>query len=132
MGAVCIEGPKWCGKTWTALNHANSTFDLSDPTRNFQNKTLAETEVESALRGDSPHHIDEWQLSLVIPAKALWFGHTIDTLDGLVIGANFYKCGDKLPEPHFVSWNAIEPMCLTDAGMVDVGFNLLLLSDEHP
>ena len=61
MGAVCIEGPKWCGKTWTALNHANSTFDLSDPTRNFQNKTLAETEVESALRGDSPHHIDEWQ-----------------------------------------------------------------------
>ena len=54
------------------------------------------------------HHIDEWQLSLVIPAKALWFGHTIDTLDGLVIGANFYKCGDKLPEPHFVSWNAID------------------------
>lgn len=20
MGAVCIEGPKWCGKTWTGLN----------------------------------------------------------------------------------------------------------------
>lgn len=24
FGAVSIEGPKWCGKTWTALNHANS------------------------------------------------------------------------------------------------------------
>ena len=22
FGAVLIEGPKWCGKTWTALNHA--------------------------------------------------------------------------------------------------------------
>ena len=23
-GAVLIEGPKWCGKTWTALTHANT------------------------------------------------------------------------------------------------------------
>ena len=26
FGAVSIEGPKWCGKTWTSLNHANSVF----------------------------------------------------------------------------------------------------------
>ena len=24
FGAVCIEGPKWCGKTWTAKRHAAS------------------------------------------------------------------------------------------------------------
>ena len=24
FGAISIEGPKWCGKTWTALNHSNS------------------------------------------------------------------------------------------------------------
>ena len=24
FGALSIEGPKWCGKTWTALSHANS------------------------------------------------------------------------------------------------------------
>ena len=24
FGAVSVEGPKWCGKTWTSLNHANS------------------------------------------------------------------------------------------------------------
>ena len=23
FGAVSIEGPKWCGKTWASLNHAN-------------------------------------------------------------------------------------------------------------
>ena len=22
FGAVSIEGPKWCGKTWTSLNHS--------------------------------------------------------------------------------------------------------------
>ncbi len=24
FGAVSIEGPKWCGKTWASLNHVNS------------------------------------------------------------------------------------------------------------
>ena len=30
FGAVSIEGPKWCGKTWTSLNHANSVVLLDD------------------------------------------------------------------------------------------------------
>ena len=24
FGAVCIEGPKWCGKTWTSSYHSKS------------------------------------------------------------------------------------------------------------
>ena len=30
FGAVCIEGPKWCGKTWTSLNHANSAAYMTE------------------------------------------------------------------------------------------------------
>lgn len=30
FGAISIEGPKWCGKTWTSLNHANSLVLLDD------------------------------------------------------------------------------------------------------
>ena len=26
FGAVAIDGPKWCGKTWTSLNHGNSVI----------------------------------------------------------------------------------------------------------
>lgn len=26
FGAVCIEGPKWCGKTWTSRYHCNSEY----------------------------------------------------------------------------------------------------------
>ena len=29
-GAVLIEGPKWCGKTWTALNHAESASYVTE------------------------------------------------------------------------------------------------------
>ncbi len=24
FGAVCVEGPKWCGKTWTSAHHSRS------------------------------------------------------------------------------------------------------------
>ena len=49
----------------------------------------------------------EWQLSLCIPVSA-FFRHQITCLDGMTANANFYKCGDKLNTPHFLSWNPIQ------------------------
>lgn len=48
-----------------------------------------------------------WSLIEIIPAKAL-FRSDITSWDGKTMSANFYKCGDNLPTPHFISWNAIE------------------------
>ena len=31
FGAVCIEGPKWCGKTWTSAAHCGSEIFIGDP-----------------------------------------------------------------------------------------------------
>ena len=61
FGAVLIEGPKWCGKTWTSKYHSNSEFLLSDPKGNFNNKKLAMVNPDLALVGDKPRLIDEWQ-----------------------------------------------------------------------
>jgi len=61
FGALCIEGPKWCGKTWTALNHSNSVIFIGDPQNNFQNRLLAEVDPSIILEGLSPRLIDEWQ-----------------------------------------------------------------------
>lgn len=47
-----------------------------------------------------------WTLVEIIPATAL-FLHNISTLDGLEMTANFYKCGDLLSDPHFLSWSPI-------------------------
>ena len=60
-GAICIEGPKWCGKTWTSAFHANSEFLVGDPTNNFSNRQLAELNPLLILQGDTPKLIDEWQ-----------------------------------------------------------------------
>ncbi|MCD8293726.1 MAG: DUF4143 domain-containing protein [Clostridia bacterium] len=61
FGAVCIEGPKWCGKSWTASYHCNSEIFLGDPADSFQNRRLAEISVYSVLQGAIPRLIDEWQ-----------------------------------------------------------------------
>lgn len=61
FGAVCIEGPKWCGKTWTSSNHSKSEIMIGDPTGNFQNRKLAEMQPSLVLEGDTPRLIDEWQ-----------------------------------------------------------------------
>jgi len=48
-----------------------------------------------------------WELTLSIPFSAFQY-HEIDSLRGKKCRANFYKCGDDLPEPHFVVWNEIK------------------------
>lgn len=66
-GAVLIEGPKWCGKTTTAEQIANSVLYMDDPEKKSQNISMAEMNPKRLLKGDSPRLIDEWQL-----APKLW------------------------------------------------------------
>lgn len=47
-----------------------------------------------------------WEVTLVIPAGA-FFQHALTCLDGRTMKGNFYKCGDKLQTPHFLSWSPI-------------------------
>lgn len=61
FGAIAVEGPKWCGKTWTSENAAASEFKLGNPDGNFQNRRLAETNPALVLEGEQPRLIDEWQ-----------------------------------------------------------------------
>lgn len=60
-GALCIEGPKWCGKTWSSEYHSKSRIMIGDPENNFQNRRLAEISPSAILEGESPRLIDEWQ-----------------------------------------------------------------------
>ena len=58
-GAICIEGPKWCGKTWTSAHHSNSEFLVGDPKNNFSNRELAKINPSLVLEGEKPRMIDE-------------------------------------------------------------------------
>ena len=58
FGAVSIEGPKWCGKTWASLNHANSVVYLDEEKK----KKKAELSLDLILNEEKPELIDEWNL----------------------------------------------------------------------
>ena len=61
FGAVCVERPKWCGKTWTSSYHCKSEIMLGNPDGNFQNRQLAQMSPSLVLEGETPRLIDEWQ-----------------------------------------------------------------------
>lgn len=49
----------------------------------------------------------KWELTLVIPKSVFQF-HQIKSFKNRAAKLNFYKCGDDLPQPHFLSWEPIE------------------------
>lgn len=67
MGAVLIEGPKWCGKTTTAKQLAKSVISLQDTDHREEYLVTAMAKPSFLLEGDTPRLIDEWQ-----DAPMLW------------------------------------------------------------
>lgn len=58
FGAISIEGPKWCGKTWTALNHAESSSFMTQKSL----RDLAKIDPQYIFTKVYPQLIDEWQI----------------------------------------------------------------------
>ena len=67
MGAVLIEGAKWCGKTTTAEQAAKSVLYLADTDTFRQNLEMLDLHPRVLLSGETPMLIEEWQ-----EAPKLW------------------------------------------------------------
>ncbi|MDR1405460.1 MAG: DUF4143 domain-containing protein [Candidatus Methanoplasma sp.] len=63
FGGLLIEGPKWCGKTWTGLHHSGSALFVGDEKSAY----MAKLDPFLALDGEHPRLVDEWQ-----DVPALW------------------------------------------------------------
>ena len=74
FGAVEVAGTKWCGKTWTACNQANSVSYVDEAL------SLARSDPHAMLVGERPHVVDEWQ-----KAPMIWNAvrHDVDMQRGL-------------------------------------------------
>lgn len=66
-GAVLIEGPKWCGKTWAGKHAAKSVLYMQNPDKSASYLRLSKTMPSRLLKGEKPRLIDEWQ-----DAPVLW------------------------------------------------------------
>lgn len=84
--------------------------------KNNQESVHASAEIIGQIRrssslGDSPFPEikgqTEWQITVAIPWET-FFKHELKPVSGKNMRGNFYKCGDKLSVPHFVSWTRIK------------------------
>lgn len=57
-----------------------------------------------ADNGNAPY---TWKLTVALPVK-LYSLSEVKPLKGRKIQANFYKCGDNMPQKHYLSWHPIE------------------------
>ena len=80
-----------------------------------RDKGVSQTELMSSIyrhstishRYENGKQVSDWSMYLEIPKEAMGFKDN-ESLSGQKIRANFYKCGDKTPNPHYLSWNPID------------------------
>jgi len=90
-GAVLIEGAKWCGKTSTAANAAQSTLFMQDPDNASSYQEMADTKPSLLLAGANPRLIDEWQM-----APVLWDAVRFE-VDKRGLAGQFILTGSAVP-----------------------------------
>lgn len=66
MGAVLIEGCKWCGKSTTGSYHAKSIIEFQNPDRKQEYDEIKNTKPSLFLNGEKPRMFDEWQMYPVV------------------------------------------------------------------
>lgn len=75
------------------------------------NRELLPADVVRMVHSDVSMRLEDddyvWDLLLQIPVK-VFVKHTVTSLSNVTAKVNFYKCGDLLPEPHFMCWNKID------------------------
>lgn len=66
MGAVLIEGCKWCGKSTTGSYHAKSIIEFQNPDKKQEYDEIQNTRPSLFLNGEKPRMFDEWQMYPVV------------------------------------------------------------------
>ncbi|MBP3228002.1 MAG: ATP-binding protein [Bacteroidaceae bacterium] len=132
VGAVLIEGPKWCGKTTTAAQHAKSIVYLDD-TEGTDWLQLASVNPKAVLDGAVPRLIDEWQ-----NAPRLWDAVRMQ-VDRRGMEGQFILTGSAVPPDDAMvmhsgtgrfSWLMMRPMSLWESGESNGGVSLRRLFDR--
>lgn len=118
-GAVVIEGPKWCGKTTTAMEVAGSVLRMDEPSKREVNIQLSEIDPSRLLKGNTPRLIDEWQI-----APKLWDATRYEVDTRREVG-QFILTGSAVPVDSKdithsgtgrFTWLTMRPMSLFESG----------------
>ena len=134
FGCVEINGPKWCGKTWTARTRCASMTKLDEPAE----REAAQMDPSLALMGDTPHLVDEWQEVPEVWDAARRFIDDSGNQRGalLLTGSTALKAGEREKVRHSgtgrIARLSMRPMALCESGEGEAKVSLrALLSGEE-
>jgi cellulose synthase/poly-beta-1,6-N-acetylglucosamine synthase-like glycosyltransferase len=103
---IAFDGEEYYNLEFNAIGTCKLNFG-----RNRYERIVVSEKLVRAIKHlsviQNPGNAVQWELSLVIP-KEVFSQHKLTSFSGRVCRANFYKCGDDLPTPHFLCWNRIE------------------------
>ena len=131
FGCVEINGPKWCGKTWTARTRCTSMTKLDDPAE----REAAEMDPSLALMGDPPHLVDEWQEVPEVWDAARRFVDDAGNKRGMLLltGSTALKADEREKVRHTgtgrIARLSMRPMALCESGEGDAKASLRALLD---
>ena len=134
MGAVLIEGAKWCGKTSTAAHAAQSSLYMQDPDYARSYQGMADTKPSLLLQGAAPRLIDEWQM-----APVLWDAVRFE-VDKRGMPGQFILTGSAVPADNVAAHTGtgrfarivMRPMSLYESGESKGAVSLAgLFAGEH-
>ena len=121
IGAVLLEGAKWCGKTTTCEQHCRSALYMDDPDKRKQYLRMADSEINNLLEGEVPRLIDEWQ-----DVPKFWdaIRHRVDHREGFgqfILTGSAVLSDDKKKEISHsgtgrFSWLTMRPMSCYESG----------------
>ncbi|MBQ6956841.1 MAG: ATP-binding protein [Bacteroidales bacterium] len=129
-GVVLVQGPKWCGKTTTAIHSAGSVLYMDDPRQVANNLSLAENDPLQLFEGLKPKVIDEWQI-----APKLWDAARFYVDKHSMVGALIFT-GSAVPADMSLvthtgtgrfAWLTMRPMSLWESGESNGRMSLLSL-----
>lgn len=132
MGAVLIEGPKWCGKTTTAEQQAKSIVYMDDTEEGTDWIQIANINPQAVLAGDTPRLIDEWQLTPHLwDAVRFHVDHRDEDGQFILTGSAVPVEEDKMNHSGTgrISWLTMRPMSLWESGDSNGGVSLKQLFD---
>jgi hypothetical protein len=107
---ISPDGENYYNFEFSCIGTTHLAFGPGRGNRKFVDPAVVEKiEIESSL-GNKPFDNKsgnfEWEMMIRIPLSCFQY-NKITSLNGLKATANFYKCADGTPEPHFVTWNPV-------------------------
>ena len=99
------KGRSYYNMEWNAIGTCLMAYGMAYSTRELLPPELIRAIGIDIQRPALPER-PGWTLTLYIPA-AIFIHDRLGSLSGIHATANFYKCGDDCPEPHYLSWSNI-------------------------